>query len=455
MTYRQLLASNADFRRLWAGQVVSEVGDWLNNIAVLALAIQLAGPGSVGLAIAVYAIARHLPLFVFGPVAGVVVDRADRRRVMIAADLVRAALALGFLLAARRESLGVIYAVGAALFSVSAFFNAAKRASIPALTRGTEELLAANSLSASTTAATIAVGSALGGVAATTLGRDAVFVLNAVTFLASAAIVRRIRRISSEFRVSGFELKTKEDESQRGRHPPLLLNSKPETRNSKLNSVLTEFRGGLRYVGRDRVMAAVFVVAAGWGLGNGAARALYSIFGARLGEEAVGGWGAGARQLVERPTDFGISVLFVAMGVGGVLGAPLARRLASGGVEGLGARMGRSLFLDGCGLLLFSLMPSLWGAALVLVAREMNFAIWWTAQQTILMHRTEDAFAGRVFASYETLTTLMMVGAMLASGAAADRLGIRAVAAAGGSVIILSGLCWFVLRRRRRGRVDG
>ncbi len=224
-------------------------------------------------------------------------------------------------------------------------------------------------------------------------------------------------------------------------------------RRSPLAAYFTDFRAGLRYVRREPTLLAVFVVAAGWGLGNGAARSLYSIFGARLGEDAVRNFGEGARQLVERPTDFGISVLFVAMGLGGVLGAPVARRFAGGGVEGLGARMGRSLFLDGCGLVAFSLMPGLWGAALVLVAREMNFAIWWTAQQTVLMRRTEDAFAGRVFASYETLTTLMMVGSMLASGAAADRLGVRAVASAGGTVIILSGLLWFVLRRSRR--VDG
>ena len=197
MTYRQLLAANADFRRLWTGQVVSEIGDWLNNIAVLALAIQLAGEGRVGLAIAVYAIARHLPLFLFGPVAGVVVDRLNRRRVMIAADLARAVLALGFLLANRFSSLALIYFVGASLFSVSAFFNAAKRASIPNLIVGTDELLAANSLSASTTAATIAVGSALGGGVATVLGRDTVFVLNAVTFVVSAEMIRRIQKAVS------------------------------------------------------------------------------------------------------------------------------------------------------------------------------------------------------------------------------------------------------------------
>ena len=113
---------------------------------------------------------------------------------------------------------------------------------------------------------------------------------------------------------------------------------------------------------------------------------------------------------------------------------------------------GHEMTLDGCGLALFSMMPNLWAAALVLVAREVNFAIWWTAQQTILMQRTEDAYAGRVFASYETLTTLTMVGSMLASGVAADRVGIRPVAAAGGGVIVISGLLWFLMSARRRRR---
>lgn len=452
MTYRQLLSSNADFRRLWTGQVVSEVGDWLNNIAVLALVIQLAGASGVGLAVALYAIARHLPLFLFGPVAGVVVDRVSRRRVMIAADLARAALALGFLLASRLSSLAVIYSVGAALFSVSAFFNAAKRASIPNLVEGTDSLLAANSLSASTTAATIAVGSALGGVIATALGRDTVFVLNALTFVASAELIRRIRRpLSRRQMADGVEQSA--EGSRVGEGVGLELQVPEVTaQRSPLNAYFSEFREGLRYVRRDGVLYAVFIAAAGWGLGNGAARALYSIFGARLGEQAAAGWGAGVRAVAERPTDFGISVLFVAMGVGGVLGAPLARRFNRGGSGDLGARMGRSLTLDGCGLLLFSFMPNLLGASVVLIAREMNFAIWWTAQQTLVMRRTEDRFAGRVFASFETLTTLTMVGSILVSGEVADRLGIRPVAAGGGSVVILSGLLWFILRRRDERR---
>lgn len=207
-----------------------------------------------------------------------------------------------------------------------------------------------------------------------------------------------------------------------------------------LRRAFVEFREGLRYVRRDGVLAAVFIVAGGWGLGNGVARALYSVFGARLGELTAATWAA-------RPRDFGISVLFVAMGAGGVLGAPVARRFNAAG-DSLGARMGRSLVLDGCGLALFTLMPNLWTASLVLIAREMNFAIWWTAQQTLIMRRTDNAYAGRVFASYETLTTLMMVASMYVAGAGADAFGIRPVAALGGFVIAFSGLLWFLLKRR-------
>lgn len=446
LTYRQLLKGNADFRRLWTGQVISEIGDWLNNIAVLALTIQLAGRGREGLAIAVYAIARHLPLFVFGPLAGVVVDRIDRRRVMIAADVARSLLALGFIIAGAKSALPLIYMVGASLFCVSAFFNAAKRASIPNLVESADELLTANSLSASTTAATIAVGSALGGVVATFVGRNTVFILNAATFLLSAEMIRRIRAQTQKSR-SRISAEQPEALSVTAQERSIKFDSPSEATRTRLSlyalarRAFSDFREGLRYVRSQPVLSAILTVAAGWGLGNGVARALYSIFGARLGVAAAG-------SVLQRPTDFGISVLFVAMGLGGVIGAPIARRFNSATGDTLGARMGRSMIFDGCGLVLFSLMPTLWGAALVLVAREINFAIWWTAQQTIIMTRTDDRYSGRVFALYETLTTLMMVGSMLASGAAADTYGITPVAAAGGVVIALSGLLWFWLRPR-------
>jgi hypothetical protein len=363
--------------------------------------------------------------------------------------VLRAFLAAGFLLAQQFSSLPAIYAVGASLFAVSAFFNAAKRATIPVIVTETDELLGANSLSASTTAATIAVGSALGGLVATFISRDLVFLLNAATFIVSALMISRIRlplRRRAEGETNLVEIAAIETSHVRVASSLDRVASSPGRIAKGLRRAFVEFREGLRYVRSDGVLAAVFIVAGGWGLGNGVARALYSVFGARLGELTASAWAA-------RPRDFGISVLFVAMGAGGVLGAPVARRFNASG-DSLGARMGRSLVLDGCGLALFTLMPNLWTASLVLIAREMNFAIWWTAQQTLIMRRTDNAYAGRVFASYETLTTLMMVASMYAAGAGADAFGIRPVAALGGLVIAFSGLLWFLLRRRNKHVAD-
>ncbi|HEY0375679.1 MAG TPA: MFS transporter [Pyrinomonadaceae bacterium] len=455
MTYRRLLAENADFRRLWTGQVVSEVGDWLNNIAVLALTIQLAGPGREGQAVALYAISRHLPLFLFGPFAGVVVDRLDRRRVMIAADCARAVLALGFIAAAHWGSLFLIYLVGASLFAVSAFFNVARRASIPNIARGPDQLITANALASSTTASTIAAGSALGGLLSAFIGRDAVFVFNSATFLVSAWMINRIqtrmqrRADAGERRGDAATQGRGELESFSPRVPasPRRRVSSPPRLRVALAAFWRDFREGLRYVRSHDVLRALFVVGAGWGLGNGIARALYSIFGARLGLAAATG-------LVARPTDFGISVLFAAMGLGGVIGSPIARRSNAGAGDALASRMGRTMIFDGCCLGIFTLMPGLWSAAVVLVARDINFSIWWTAKQTIIMSRTEDRYAGRVFASYEMVTTLMMVGAMLVAGASADRYGIRPVAALGGLIVALSGATWFLLRSRQRERAN-
>jgi MFS family permease len=423
VTYRQLLIANANLRHLWSAQVISEIGDWLNNIAVLALIIELAGPAHEGLAIAIYAVSRHLPLFFFGPIAGITVDRAERRRVMIGADLVRAALALGFILAIYLRSLALAYLVSAALFSIAAFFNAAKRALLPQLARSAAEILTANALSASTTAATLAIGSAFGGFLSSVFNRETVFVINAISFLLSALIVRRINVASRS--------------STSSKAPTPRAFGLKDKVTLALRRSIVELCDGWRYVRSERMLSAIFIVTAGWGLGNGAARALYSVFGARFG------------QLVHSSTDFGISVLFAAMGIGGVCGAIIARRLSA--QTSLTARLGRSLALDGAALIAFSCMPDLWSGALVLVVREVNYAIWWTAQQTLLMQRIEDRFGGRVFAAHETLAMLAMLGSMLVAGAAADRLGIRPVMASAGVVITVSGALWFLLARERRG----
>src|SRR5512133_968294 len=90
-----LLRHNHNYRNTWIGQVVSEIGDHFNNIAVFSLA--LANTKS-GLVVSGVMLARAIPAVLAGPLAGVVLDRLDRKRVMIASDLLRAVVALGFIL---------------------------------------------------------------------------------------------------------------------------------------------------------------------------------------------------------------------------------------------------------------------------------------------------------------------------------------------------------------------
>src|SRR5262250_823364 len=113
-----LLRSNRNYRFTWTGQVVSEVGDHFNNIAVFSLA--LANTGS-GMAVAGILLARGAAVMLAGPVAGVLLDRMDRRRIMIFSDLVRAVLALAFILAIPAGRTWLLFLLSGALMFASPF----------------------------------------------------------------------------------------------------------------------------------------------------------------------------------------------------------------------------------------------------------------------------------------------------------------------------------------------
>ena len=104
--YIDLLRRNRSFRQLWLGQVVSQMGDWFNTIALYTLILQLTGSGRD---IGVLLVARFVPSFFFGPIAGVIADRFSRQRIMIWSDLLRALVVLGFLFVRRAEHLWIIY----------------------------------------------------------------------------------------------------------------------------------------------------------------------------------------------------------------------------------------------------------------------------------------------------------------------------------------------------------
>ena len=178
-----------DFRRLWAAQAISDIGDGLTNLTLLLVVIRLTGSTA---ALAAMAIALAVPAIVVGPVAGVFVDRWERRRVMLASDLIRAAIVLGFVVVQSTDQLWLLYALAVAHATVGTFFFPARAALMPRVVPA-DGLMAANSLNQiSRVIAGVLGASAAGilvGVADVTWPA---FVADATTFLLSFLIVSRV-----------------------------------------------------------------------------------------------------------------------------------------------------------------------------------------------------------------------------------------------------------------------
>ena len=190
--YLQLLRKNKSFRNLWFGQVVSELGDWLNSIAIYALILKLSDSG---MAMAGAMMAKLLPIVLISPIAGVVVDRVDRKVVMISSDLLRFVVVLGFLFIEDQSALWFIYALVIIEISLSGFFEPARSAIIPSLVPK-EHLVTANALSGSTWSVMLAFGAALGGVVVSLFGIRVAFIVDACTFLISAWFISKIPSVT-------------------------------------------------------------------------------------------------------------------------------------------------------------------------------------------------------------------------------------------------------------------
>jgi DHA3 family macrolide efflux protein-like MFS transporter len=178
---------NRNFLLLWIGQIISQLGDRLGQMALIAF-VYLRAPGST-IEIAKILSFTIIPVFLIGPVAGVYVDRWDRRRTMFICDLIRGLLVLTipiFLFYTR--SLAVIYAIIFIVFSISRFFVLAKLSIVPDLVEK-KDLLIANSLVNVTGMLAAILGFGASGVLVEWLGARSGFYLDGASFLVSALLI--------------------------------------------------------------------------------------------------------------------------------------------------------------------------------------------------------------------------------------------------------------------------
>ncbi|MDX1468120.1 MAG: MFS transporter [Acidimicrobiia bacterium] len=189
MTQLRELLRIRDYRYLWTAQVISDFGDSLTSLTLLILIQRITGST---VALAGLLISITLPALLIGTVAGVYVDRFDRKRLMIISDVARAAIVLLFLFARTEELVPVIYALAFAQSAVGTLFRPARGAFLPAVV-GEEKLLAANSVSQTSMVLFNVLGTTAAGlIAAVSETLGAAFVLDSITFLVSALLVSRI-----------------------------------------------------------------------------------------------------------------------------------------------------------------------------------------------------------------------------------------------------------------------
>jgi len=419
-SYARLVGGNRNFRRLWLAQIVSEIGDWFYTLSIYTLLLQFTGhAGSVALAL----ILQVLPQTLVGPTAGVINDRLKRKHVMIAADLVRFLVVTAMLFVRSRSMVWLVYPLLVAETTMTAMFEPARSAVIPNIT-AEGEVLVANTMSSMTWSVNLMIGAGVGGLVAAFFGRDTVFILNALSFLVSAALI------------GGMRFAEPHAEAAAPLRPRDLVDFSP---------VLE----GIRYIrNHPTLLPAVFAKAGE--LMVGPSWVIFTVMGAR--EFAVHGRhidAAGGAML-------GMSILIGGRGIGALVGPVVSARWAGSNDHRLrlGILFGYLTISAGYGVLGAS--RSVWMAAVCAMLAHAGGSTVWVFSTTLLQLNTEDRFRGRVFAadlglgSLSFAITAYLAGRFLDAGFSA-----RTVATSTGAIMLVPAaiLAW-ALHASRSGNAS-
>src|SRR5277367_4669876 len=168
--YGRLLRDNRNFRLMWLAQIVSELGDWFYSVAIFSFLLELTGSAQI---VSLAFMMQVLPQFFVSPMAGMINDRMSRKRVMIVADWMRAAIVLSMMLVRSRGTLWLLFILLFLETVCWALFEPARSAVYPNITE-TGQRPVANALWSATWSINFAIGAGLGGLADVAFGRNTV-----------------------------------------------------------------------------------------------------------------------------------------------------------------------------------------------------------------------------------------------------------------------------------------
>lgn len=371
--YWRLLRENRDFRLLYAGTLVSLGGDWFLTVALLDLVLQLTGSATLA---SLMLLCQTLPIFFFTPLAGHLVDKVDRRKLMIVVDVIRTGACLLPLLARTPAMLPFAY-LGVIVISIgSAYFEPAAQAALPNIV-APEDLGPANVLMGSTWGTMLAVGAGIGGIVTMRFGRDLSFIVDAASFLASAVVLWMMRARFSELRSATHE------------HPPLL----------------ESMRETVRYAKKTPRVLALLSVKGGYGTGAGTI-AMLSVFGKEV-------FNAGA---------MGIGLLFAARGIGALLGPFVIRALIRRD-DAQYRSITISMLAFGAGYMVLGFSKSLMVGLIGIFIAHLGGGAAWQTSTYGLQRESPDWIRGRIFSADYGFLTLTMSLSSLAAGMLSDHSG--------------------------------
>jgi MFS family permease len=414
------LATNSAFSAMWLGQVISSLGDRVHQVALVFLVARVTdnSPLALGLVFG----AMTLPTLLVGPLAGALVDRWDRKRVMVGSDLARAGI-VGLIPVVSGLNVGLVVGLVFVLAAVSSFFRPARSAALPQVV-AEEDLLTANSAMWVADTVSDLVGYGLGGMFVAFLGSSLAlaFWIDGASYLASAALVAAVV-IPPIVRTATGPASGAAASGAAGSDVPAQT------------SIRAEMAEGWQFLRTEAVLLATTVQAAIAEYGLGALTALSPLLVASL---ALGG--------TDAPTAYGFFEMAMGAGLvgGGVVLGGLATRLPKGPAI--------IAAFTALGVLLLALSAT--GSLLVALALAVGVGIanvsFVVPSQTLFQQRTPGAMLGRVVSIRLALVNGVLALAMVTSGALAQVFGLRPVLAACGLLTAGVGLAGLAVRPIRR-----
>jgi MFS family permease len=422
---------------LW-GQTISELGNWFNFIAGLGL-VRLVSDASP-LAAGILLVCRLLPFAIFSPIAGTFVDRFSRRQVMIYSDLIRVAVALMFLFVTSAENLWIAYAATILLSTFGAFFDGAKNAAAPNMT-GKEGLLAGTALLFSTRFLLMAIGSALGGLAAAVFGYKIAFIINAASFLVSAFSVWLIPEEATRERSEPSAIAdgiTSASELIK-LNPPATAGGSDKSDNPERDSFITELKEGFRYTLQNHFALTILIMNVIWATGGGAINIVFE----RLG----GVYFAGKESW---NPDLAVAVLWTVSGFGLTLGMLVAHRV-SAWLERTNLQnpfIGWTLIVHGLLFAAAGFMPSLWMVAFFTFVSRAIVGVEYAVQETMFQRSLPDYIRGRISTLDRGAEMTVFGFSIYISSLLVYQISPQMLMVISGSLSASSGLVWFARSRK-------